>query len=704
MYFPKLKAAAQQRAGVEQFGGLDRRPGSGAGSLEHMENLWSSGYPALETRPLRRTVTQLTKPNGMTEKDGLFWVDGTALYVNGAKTGLVLTDSRKQLVSMGAYLLIFPDKKYINTQDLTDFGSMENVRTTTGEVTFTLCDGTGESLGSYAAGTEAPQEPQTGDLWLDTERSESVMRRYDGSTWTALAEVYTKIAAVGVGLGFRAGDGVTVAGCGAAELNGLHILQAAEDDWVLVPALCRTLDSQTAAVTVMRLMPEMDFVVEQGNRLWGCKYGIVDGQAVNEIYACALGDFRNWNSFAGLSTDSYAAARGSDGPFTGVAACMGGVVFFKENCMERIYPAAGGGHQIVTVPCSGVRKGAERTVAVADGVVYYLGNDGVYAFDGSMPVCVSRALGDKRYTGGVAGGDITQGLPRVEELFEARKPKKMATIAEIGGKVRFEEATKGSLLNIIITADDGDTRTYAVPHTGLLVQDGEVIEKGRQLQDGALNPHDVLRIRGASAVHNYLIQEVLKVYRQQGVDINDKHIEVIVRQMMRKVRVEDANDAEGLLSGAMADVMEVEDANAAVRARIAAGEKREDGEELQEATYTQLLMGITKASLATDSFLSAASFQETTKVLTEAAIKGKVDHLVGLKENVIIGKLIPAGAGLTAYRQLAEEMVPETEAEKKDEAEAMHTEVPTPVEAPADMDEAELPESDGPETDTGDAL
>ena len=271
------------------------------------------------------------------------------------------------------------------------------------------------------------------------------------------------------------------------------------------------------------------------------------------------------------------------------------------------------------------------------------------------------------HTGGVAGGDITQGLPRVEELFEARKPKKMATIAEIGGKVRFEEATKGSLLNIIITADDGDTRTYAVPHTGLLVQDGEVIEKGRQLQDGALNPHDVLRIRGASAVHNYLIQEVLKVYRQQGVDINDKHIEVIVRQMMRKVRVEDANDAEGLLSGAMADVMEVEDANAAVRARIAAGEKREDGEELQEATYTQLLMGITKASLATDSFLSAASFQETTKVLTEAAIKGKVDHLVGLKENVIIGKLIPAGTGLNAYRHFAEELVPVTEEELQEE-------------------------------------
>ena len=270
------------------------------------------------------------------------------------------------------------------------------------------------------------------------------------------------------------------------------------------------------------------------------------------------------------------------------------------------------------------------------------------------------------HTGGVAGGDITQGLPRVEELFEARKPKKMATLSEIGGKVRFEEATKGSLLNIIVTADDGDTRTYSVPHTGLQVRDGDVIEKGKQLQDGALNPHDVLRIRGASAVHNYLIQEVLKVYRQQGVDINDKHIEVIVRQMMRKVRVEDANDT-GLLSGAMADVLEVEDENERVRQRIEAGEVREDGEPLQEATYTQLLMGITKASLATDSFLSAASFQETTKVLTEAAIKGKVDHLVGLKENVIIGKLIPAGTGLSAYRHFAEELVPVTEEELQEE-------------------------------------
>ena len=200
------------------------------------------------------------------------------------------------------------------------------------------------------------------------------------------------------------------------------------------------------------------------------------------------------------------------------------------------------------------------------------------------------------HTGGLAGGDITQGLPRVEELFEARKPKRMATLAEIGGRVSIEESHRGSLANIAITdQESGETRSYALPHTGLNIHDGDMIAKGTALNQGALNPHDILRIRGISSVQNYLIQEVLKVYRQQGVDINDKHIEVIVRQMMRKVRVEEAGDTT-LLSGSMADIFEVEDANKAVAERIAAGEKREDGEELLSATYPQLLMGITKAS------------------------------------------------------------------------------------------------------------
>ena len=259
------------------------------------------------------------------------------------------------------------------------------------------------------------------------------------------------------------------------------------------------------------------------------------------------------------------------------------------------------------------------------------------------------------HTGGVAGDDITQGLPRVEELFEARKPKKMAAIAEIDGVVEIDESHRSALRDITITADDGEVKLYQVPYSvGLKVEQGKRVRKGEPITDGALNPHDVLRISGIEAVQEYLTQGVLAVYRQQGVDINDKHIEVIIRQMMRKVRVEDPGDTT-LLSGTVVDVYEFEDANAVVQARIDAGET-----DLRLATDSLILMGITKASLATESFLSAASFQETTKVLTEAAIKGKVDHLVGLKENVIIGKLIPAGSGLDIYRDFEPTNWPES--------------------------------------------
>ncbi len=264
------------------------------------------------------------------------------------------------------------------------------------------------------------------------------------------------------------------------------------------------------------------------------------------------------------------------------------------------------------------------------------------------------------HTGGVAGDDITQGLPRVEELFEARKPKKMAVLSEISGTVSMEATKHSAICALTVTNEaDGETKVYQIPYSaGILVNAGDHVDQGQELSAGALSPHDVLRIRGVdddqygrAGVRTYLIQEVLKVYRQQGVDINDKHIEVIVRQMMRKVRVEDAGDTE-LLSGSVIDIFEFRAANAALQARIDAGELNELGEALKPATFTHILMGITKASLATESFLSAASFQETTKVLTDAAIKGKVDHLVGLKENVIIGKLIPAGSGLECYRQV----------------------------------------------------
>ena len=258
------------------------------------------------------------------------------------------------------------------------------------------------------------------------------------------------------------------------------------------------------------------------------------------------------------------------------------------------------------------------------------------------------------HSGGVAGDDITQGLPRVEELFEARRPKKMAQISEITGVVSIDETHRTALRSITVTADDGEVKVYQVPYSvGLKVTHGKVVQKGEPITDGALYPQDVLRISGVEAVQDYLVQSVQAVYRQQGVEINDKHIEVIIRQMMRKVRVDDPGDTK-LLVGAVVDTFEYEDANAEIQARIDAGET-----DLHLAEASAVLMGITKASLATESFLSAASFQETTKVLTDAAIKGKVDHLVGLKENVIIGKLIPAGSGLMAYRDYQPGITPE---------------------------------------------
>jgi DNA-directed RNA polymerase subunit beta' len=253
------------------------------------------------------------------------------------------------------------------------------------------------------------------------------------------------------------------------------------------------------------------------------------------------------------------------------------------------------------------------------------------------------------HTGGVAGGeDITQGLPRVEELFEARKPKQLAILSEIDGEVRFEEIKKSRHV-VVFNTETGDEKKYLIPYGYRLrenIVEGAYIEKGTELTIGSKNPHDVLAILGKEAVYNYLIKEVQFAYRTQGVDINDKHIEVIVRQMLKKCIVDDEGDTD-LIAGTQVDVAAVDEANDKVDERIAAGE-----EGLKHATYIPVLMGITKASLATDSFLSAASFQETTRVLTDAAIKGKSDPLLGLKENVLIGKLIPAGTGMEVFRDV----------------------------------------------------
>ena len=244
------------------------------------------------------------------------------------------------------------------------------------------------------------------------------------------------------------------------------------------------------------------------------------------------------------------------------------------------------------------------------------------------------------HTGGVAGGDITQGLPRVEELFEARKPKGLAIITEFGGDVQVND-TKKKREVVVSNKETGETKAYLIPYgSRIKVLDGQTLEAGDELTEGSVNPHDILKIKGVRAVQDYMIREVQRVYRLQGVDINDKHIEVIVRQMLKKIRIEDGGDSE-FLPGSLINVLDFEETNAELEAQG-----------LEPIQGTQVMLGITKASLATSSFLSAASFQETTKVLTEAAIKGKADPLIGLKENVLIGKLIPAGTGMKRYRSV----------------------------------------------------
>ena len=296
------------------------------------------------------------------------------------------------------------------------------------------------------------------------------------------------------------------------------------------------------------------------------------------------------------------------------------------------------------------------------------------------------------HNGGVAGGDITQGLPRVEELFEARKPKGLAIITEIKGIATIKDTKKKREI-IVTDNEDGNSKTYLIPYgSRIKIQDGQVLEAGDELTEGSVNPHDILKIKGVRAVQDYMIQEVQRVYRLQGVEINDKHVEVIVRQMLKKIRIENNGDSD-FLPGTMVDFLEYEEENEKLAA---------EGKEPAEGK--QVLLGITKASLASDSFLSAASFQETTKVLTDAAIKGKVDHLVGLKENVIIGKLIPAGTGLGRYRDVklsTDYKIVEVEEEEDDETEASAEEQNTDAEETTETatEAVEVSEADAEEED-----
>lgn len=427
--YPTLAAPYPSKKVISTFRGYNHNLKIGDGEFYDMENLTGDAYPLLSVRRPRGKVRQLSAPYAIRGKSRLAYVDGSSLYygeqdLTGYLTaaGFAISDAEsmlpKQLVSMGAYLIVYPDKLYINTENYTDCGSME-ARFSTPEgatVTYTLCAADGTAYAEPFLSTTPPESPENGDLWVDTSAVPHVLMQYSGqsATWAEIPTVYVRIGAAGIGVQFAVNDGVTISGVGAedeaisqrlAAINGSKVIYDRGDDYIVVVGVPEvSYVGESASITVERRMPDLDFITEASNRLWGCKYGLVNGVTVNEIYCCALGDFKNWNRFLGISTDSYVASVGSDGPWTGAVTHLGCPVFFKEHCLHKVYISGSGAHQIVETACRGVQAGSHNSLAVVGETLLYHSPTGICAYDGSLPVPVSDVMGGVRYHNAAGGG------------------------------------------------------------------------------------------------------------------------------------------------------------------------------------------------------------------------------------------------------------------------------------------------------------
>ncbi len=426
MFYPKLEPQTQLRLFTETFGGYNHNLKIASGEWYDEENLSSSSYPLFAQRERRGVVGTLQNPQGMLAKDALLYVDGAQLFYNGVPVpGIALsTDADmcpKKLVSMGAYAVIFPDKVYVNTKDLTDSGPLDAAFSSIEDaaVTYRMCrvDGEDYDLTNAIVSPSQPGEPENGDYWIDTSGEKHALKQYSSTTalWTAIPTVYVKIGCPGIGASFAAYDGVALSGCAGpgenpklaeqiAALNAPNVVYQKGDDYIVVVGLVDQAYIQRAgSVTVKRQSPALDFVTECENRLWGCRYGMKDGKMVNEIYACKLGDFRNWNCFMGVSTDSYAATVGTDGRFTGAITHLGYPLFFKENCLHKVHGSYPANYQIQTTACRGVQEGSEGSLAIAMETLFYKSREDVCAYDGSLPASVSQQLGQAAYGSAVGG-------------------------------------------------------------------------------------------------------------------------------------------------------------------------------------------------------------------------------------------------------------------------------------------------------------
>lgn len=416
MYYPKLAKRQSSRQLIDAFAGYNHNLRIGDGEFYETKNLTNEFYPMFSNRKPRGTLTRtFSKLQAIIAKDALYWVDNGTLYANGYATGLtgLQTARETQLVSMGAYICIFPDKKYINTQDLADYGSMGADWTYTGTVTYTMCHSDGTYYTNVTKSTTEPEDPQNGAIWIDI--TDDTVKEYSSwtQTWIVLETVYTRVDFLTMGQlpsAFKEYDGVEISGMQFADLNGSKILYAVDGDeattydYIVLVGIQETTFTQTGAnIRIQRKVPDMDYVCEAQNRLWGCFYGNDGTQNLNEIYCCALGDFRNWSQYLGVSTDSWRASRGSDGPWTGCINYLGVPTFFKENIIHPVNVSSVGAHQIGDIPARGVQQGSHKSLAVVNETLYYKSRTGVMAYQGGMPVDVAEALGDEKYYEAVAG-------------------------------------------------------------------------------------------------------------------------------------------------------------------------------------------------------------------------------------------------------------------------------------------------------------
>lgn len=420
-YIPTLPVTYSEPQITDVFMGYNHNMKIADGEFFEMENLTSDYYPLLANRGKRGAAKQLEAPGGIIAKAKLAYIDKGRLYYGEEdvtsyliEKGAVIGEGEKNMVSMGAYILIFPDKLYFNTEDYEDCGFIESGTESSGAVKYSICKADGTAYEDAVVSNTAPEEPVNGQLWIDSSGTLHILNQYSSTSamWVQIPTVYVKIEAAGIGVGFAKYDGVTIAGCVAdgelasqvSSLNGSKIIYDCGDDYIVVIGLLdKSYTQENGTVTVARKMPDMDFVTEAENRLWGCKYGVVDGETLNEIYCCALGDFKNWRQYLGLSTDSYTASVGTDGPWTGAVTYLGYPLFFKENVMHKVYISSTGAHRIVDTTCRGVQKGSHKSLVVVNERLYYKGTTDVCVYDGSLPQSVSEQFGAEKYFDASAG-------------------------------------------------------------------------------------------------------------------------------------------------------------------------------------------------------------------------------------------------------------------------------------------------------------